>query len=318
LDVHDADTIEAHRKRRAELLGEIASMPEKHVYFSLFELRWCADILQGNEQQLLDYLGRCEGDAAGRGGWPATEHELTLSAREVSRLLLNYIASARSLVEHADGIHRQLFANRSFPDYAAERKACIEEHPLVWFVRELRNHILHEAVPAIVFESSAETGSAVQNRVCLSKRRLRASSKKWRRGPAKDYLDNAPESIALSALASDYGRHVKDFYEWYRERALQIWRPEYVRHRPKVKEFVLLTLEDHVDLWLKNPQPPCRDVFFLRRLIDEEDLRDLERFPHGSRERTNETLALLAGHLAMPERLADKLRRALGTPDYRL
>jgi hypothetical protein len=244
---------------------------------------------------------------------------LTLSAREISRLLLNEIASARSLIEHSDGIHSRLFADRGFPDHQAEREARIDEHPLACFVRELRNHILHEAVPAIVFDTSAEAGSAVQNRVCLSKRHLRSSSKKkWRRGPAKSYLDDAPESIALGALASDYGRHVRDFYGWYRERALQIWKPEYLRHRLKVKEFVLLTLEDHVDMWLKDPKPPCRDAFFLRRLIDEEDLLALERFPHGSQERRDATLALLGGHLSMPQRLADRLHCALAMPDYRL
>jgi hypothetical protein len=44
--------------------------------------------------------------------------------------------------------------------------------------------------------------------------------------PAKTYLEQAPQSISLRELAEAYGRHVRQFCEWYRDKVLDIWGAE--------------------------------------------------------------------------------------------
>jgi hypothetical protein len=150
-------------------------------------------------------------------------------ALEISRLLHNYVAAATSLVEHLDRIHSKLFAKREFPEYRPEKKRRMTDEPLVRFIRELRNIALHQGDSSVSFHASTERhGRTIKREVSLSKSYLEGV-RRWQ-GPAGTYLEKARPSIGLRTLVEDYGRHVRQFCEWYRGRVLEIWGAEYTRY----------------------------------------------------------------------------------------
>ena len=139
--------------------------------------------------------------------------------------------------------------------------------------------------------------------------------RRWQE-PAKTYLEQAPQSISLGGFVEEYGRHVRQFCEWYRDRVLDIWGAEYLLYWEAMKEYLRARLEGHVDNWLTDPTPPCRQIGFLRRVIDDAELAELEHVPDGSRERADRAIALLHDQLSIPEPLAEKLRQAYSLPGF--
>jgi hypothetical protein len=293
-------------------------MPEGLPYFSLESLDWSIYIFSENERELLAYLCECEEGPSSEELWhQPSEWQLRQVALEISRLLHNYVAAATSLLEHLDRIHSKLFAKREFPEFRPEKKRRITEEPLVRFIRELRNIALHQGDSSVSFHASTEPlGGSVKHEVSISRSYLEGV-RRWQ-GPAKVYLEGAPQSIALRALVEDYGRHVRQFCEWYRERVFDIWGAEYLRYREAMKEYLRARLEGHADNWLTDPTPPCHQIGFLRRVIDDAELSELEHIADGSPERADRAIALLRSHLSISEPLAEKLRKAFSVPGFRL
>ncbi len=293
-------------------------MPEGLPYFSLESLEWSTYIFSENERELLAFLDDCEHGPRSEELWDQPgEWRLRQAALEVSRLLHNYVAAAASLLEHLDKIHRKLFATREFAEYSSERKKQVLDDPLVQFVKELRNIALHQGDSSISFaSSSARPGGPVKCAVSLSKPYLE-DVRRWR-VPAKTYLEAAPRSIGIGALVEVYGRHVREFCDWYRGRTLDIWGLEYQRHREAMQEYLRVRVEVHADEWLANPTRRCPQIEFLRRLIDDRELSTLQQMPDGTQERVECAIALMRSHLLIAEPLADKLREAFAVPGFNL
>jgi len=69
--------------------------------------------------------------------------------REVTRLLHNFVAAAKSLVEHTRNHMRAKYAGTDFKkEYQARIDQNFTRDPLVQFVEDLRNYMLHKSLAA--------------------------------------------------------------------------------------------------------------------------------------------------------------------------
>ena len=94
--------------------------------------------------------------------------------REVTRLLHNFVAAAKSLVEHTRNHMRAKYAAT---DFKKEYQARIDQHftrdPLVQFVEDLRNYMLHKSLAAASLILISDQGKlATQSYVALVPEKL--------------------------------------------------------------------------------------------------------------------------------------------------
>jgi hypothetical protein len=209
-----------------DLLGDKDALRELdgwQVRKALFGIRRSLGVFEGNSRRLLAFLGQ-HGDA--RKTLEALE---TLEFKdqagferyldETDRLLHNFLAAAESLRDHVEAIQRKHLTDLPDDPDTIEyrtRKSEVFDSPAGSFVRELRNHILHERIP--------ETGgyavwgsdpSDLSSGIALDGAELRAA-RNWSK-KAKRYMDEAGDSVLIHEVAAAFRDPVVEFCEWFEE-----------------------------------------------------------------------------------------------------
>jgi hypothetical protein len=190
---------------------------------AVFGLRRSLGVFEGNSRALLAFLGQ-HGDA--RKTLEALEI-LEFRERasfekyldETDRLLHNFLAAAESLRDHVEEIQKkhlpELPGNADTDEYK-NRKSDVFDSPAGSFVRELRQHVLHERIPetsgyAVWGSEPAELAAGI----ALDGAELRAA-RDWGK-KAKRYMDEAGESVLIHEVAAVFHAPVVDFCAWFDE-----------------------------------------------------------------------------------------------------
>lgn len=138
--------------------------------------------------------------------------------REVGFLLHNFVAAAKSLIDHSRAVYRHLYKPKGLiPDYQAEIDRRFLSDPLSRFVVDLRRMAQHYRLPSISITHHFEnigSDTKVDTRLVLSVADL-GTFQEWT-APASGYLDRAGKDIDISTLARNYYDHVIAFYGWFR------------------------------------------------------------------------------------------------------
>ena len=134
--------------------------------------------------------------------------------REVTRLLHNFVAAAKSLVEHTRNHMRAKYAGT---DFKKEYQARIDQHftrdPLVQFVEDLRNYMLHKSLAAASLILISDQGKlATHSYVALVPEKLREWDG-WTEG-ARPYLDTLGDQNSLKELVGAYRKKVMQLWMW--------------------------------------------------------------------------------------------------------
>jgi hypothetical protein len=207
-----------------DLLAEKDALRELdgwQVKKALFGLRRSLGVFEGNSRELLAFLGQ-QGDA--RKTLEALE-TLEFEKRgsfekyldETDRLLHNFLAAAESLKDHAKKIHKAHM--RDLPDDADSveyrvRTRAVFESPAGSFVRELRQHVLHERIP--------ETGgyavwgsdpTDLRAGIALDRAKL-LGDRTWSK-EAKRFMDEAGDNILIHEVATAFRESVVEFCQWF-------------------------------------------------------------------------------------------------------
>lgn len=127
--------------------------------------------------------------------------------------LHNYLASAAALVDHT----RRLFGRYSGTPVATEyehRKEAVARVPVVGFVKDLRNFLLHRRIPFVghTVKIIPGPGGGIRATMEVSVRGLTDWSG-WR-GPAKAYLRTSGDTIRLSTVPVEYDAQIDALYDW--------------------------------------------------------------------------------------------------------
>ena len=133
---------------------------------------------------------------------------------QVTQRLHNYVASAKSLVDHV----RHLMRGREgpIPEEFEKRKADLLSHPEVPFLGDLRNYTLHRALPflgtrvSMINENTPEEGLAGEIRLSV------ASLLEWDRwtAPARAFMVDQRDVVPLMPVVDRHGRMVFELNAW--------------------------------------------------------------------------------------------------------
>ena len=145
-------------------------------------------------------------------------HELGEFQEELDRLLLNFVASTKSLVDHT-----RIIINESVPDdegYQAEVVRLFGDGSAV-FVQNLRNYVLHVGL-APQFLRSTHSREEFTGQMVLDRERL----KSWSRWPAaaRTWLEGQSDDIDVLALLDDYEARVIALSSWLDARIRSVHR----------------------------------------------------------------------------------------------
>jgi hypothetical protein len=191
----------------------------------LLRLRFSIELLERNFAELdlfLRYLSSARVIHAMAGAeerW--RRHE---AMGEVLFLLHNYVAAAKSLVDHSRRVYNKLYKPSGLiPDHPSQVKARFTNDPLSQFVEDLREMAQHYRLPSIGITTSIknEVGGATLS----ASLRLRVDDLlefgRW--GPhAKQFLAGAGESIDIADIVSRYHANVTAFHEWFRREQARV------------------------------------------------------------------------------------------------
>ena len=137
------------------------------------------------------------------------------------RLFHNYLAAAKSLVDHTRIFVKEIYNGTGFgKEYDVEVRKCFRESDLGSFVQDLRNFFLHRQIPLTSATLKWETGKKIKNSIMLDVKEL-LTWDKWSRH-AKAYLSKFNSEIDLLTLIDGYTSLVMKFYEWLEEKQFEI------------------------------------------------------------------------------------------------
>ena len=147
----------------------------------------------------------------------------------------NYVAAAKSLVDHTHNLYRKLYeGNNLFPDYQARIDADFKHDPLSKFVQDLRRYCQHYKSPLIMFTTTFDRDWHPIRTISIPLTNLQAF-KDWS-VPAKKYLSTIQEKVDVLEVATAYRDKVMAFHSWFRKRQLEIHADELKRLDDKKNE----------------------------------------------------------------------------------
>ncbi len=154
---------------------------------------------------------------------------MILILREITRLLHNLVASAKSLVDHTRRFINAWYSGTDFlEEYQQEVEKRFVGNPVAGFVEDLRNYTLHYQLPpaTALFEVRNELESKEQiatQTIVLNKADLLQWSN-WDKG--KPYLEVADDRIVVQEIIGQYIQAVQAFHQWMRSRLMEIHAEE--------------------------------------------------------------------------------------------
>ncbi|MDD3289252.1 MAG: hypothetical protein PHX43_09685 [Alphaproteobacteria bacterium] len=137
--------------------------------------------------------------------------------REINRLFHNFLASAKTLVDHTRIFMETYYARSALEKRYAERlQKTLADDELCAFVHDLRNYMLHYGLPYtqmhLSFENDGNGGQHSSAGVSLDKKRLREWSG-WK-GKSKRFLDNQGDAVGVRQITASYTAKIKEFNDW--------------------------------------------------------------------------------------------------------
>jgi hypothetical protein len=129
---------------------------------------------------------------------------------EVTRLFHNFVAGAKTLVDHTRNIATQLYENTHFWQvYQSEVDRCFTSNPVIQFVHGLRNYILHKDLPLTSASLSSSFETAVRINIVILR--------EWDRWKpvAREYLETCADNEKIENIASTYYKAILEFHEWF-------------------------------------------------------------------------------------------------------
>ena len=148
--------------------------------------------------------------------------ELVMVMNEVARLFHNFLASAKTLVDHTRALVDDWYTeSKFFEEYKAEVQKRFIGNSTIGFVEELRNYALHFSMPlsrAVVrFATDSDTKQTTPIQTFVIDK---AELIKWSKWTAKgrSYLDSAGDEIVIKELADRYFQEINNFQVWMQRR----------------------------------------------------------------------------------------------------
>jgi hypothetical protein len=151
---------------------------------------------------------------------------------EVTRLLHNFLASAQSLVDHTRVFKNKMYKGHTFKKvYQDKVDRELKHSPIVCFVQDLRNYVLHKQLPIASAQLSLKGGGGtiteLDNTIKLDVNELREWNK-WK-PESRVFLDSLDDKVQIREVAEKYEGAIRAFYQWFGEQQTQVHRSEFAK-----------------------------------------------------------------------------------------
>lgn len=232
-----------------ELFKQLHASPGM-VFINRKKIRaFSLNIFRGNLSELLKGCDIIENPAIGLKLMSDAHRGAGVQAHmEVNRLFHNFLAAAKSLIDHT-----RVFVDDHYKDtslaqaYAKKVQSELAQDPLCRFIQDLRNYMLHKALPnsSMSLTISRIEGSNAQDiltTVSLGKEQL-LQWDKWS-SHSKLYLKNADKQIKISLLSREYGDKIIFFYDWFDAKLEKHHKNDMKEFQKLRKKFELLHMQE--------------------------------------------------------------------------
>lgn len=200
-----------------DLVHQYRMAPSTALVEALESLQLSHHILNANFQEL-----RAIPDAFVRDRELASieaRHATQLLLRDFVRRLHNYLAAVKTLVDHTRAFHARYGAAAELDTSLEERLQRLREEPVVRFLQEFRNPVLHSRLPEIAL-TITDAGGALRRQLTVAVEEL-MSIHEWSKH-ARRFIESASEGyyednryVDLMTATSDYQSVISEFYNWY-------------------------------------------------------------------------------------------------------
>jgi hypothetical protein len=149
---------------------------------------------------------------------------------EVTRLLHNFLAGAQSLVDHTRVFKNKMYKGHRFKKgYQEKVDRDLKHSPIVCFVQDLRNYVLHKQLPIASAQLSLKGGGGtiteLDNTIKLDVNELREWNK-WK-PESRVFLDSLDDKVQIREVAEKSEGAIRAFYQWFGEQQTQVHRSEF-------------------------------------------------------------------------------------------
>lgn len=202
---------------------------EMEIYQTLQAMQSSFQVFEGNFAELVKLLEPLEDPRESLFNYAAPDKSENLDhlITETKRLLHNFLASAKSLVDHT-----RVIVNRLYPqdhefrsEYQRKLNQDLASNVLQKFVQNLRNYTQHYTLPVLALQITFLGESNDLNSTLRIDVEMLKQWDKW--GSSKAYLDSLKEGLPIIALASRYYILIQDFYIWLSERQSEIHQVDF-------------------------------------------------------------------------------------------
>ena len=180
------------------------------------------NIFSGNIKELNDGLRIIETPEIGLALLSQDNKEAGNQAhREINRLFHNFLASAKTLIEHT-----RIFINKHYKNttiqqaYMQKIKNEYAKDELAKFIQDLRNYMLHQGLPHSQMSISFKNGDDdFESTISIERDKMKLWSR-WS-SASKSFLNKQDENIKLSSLIEPYGEKIIILNNWLEEELIK-------------------------------------------------------------------------------------------------
>jgi hypothetical protein len=308
----DADSgHQDHGKRIVQLNHELAGMPEYALLRRIDTLGTSLRVFQRNYAELRKLLAFCADPQSYLSLWDRKNIEKQHALwDEVTRLIHNYVASAKTLIEHTRRLYKDLRkGGLTFEDYQEKVTRDFASDPLAKFIEDLRDYCMHYAPPP-VFSELKYTRKPARFTTGL---KLNVDSLQLFGGwstPAKKYLSDQGKAVDLLGPVDDYHAKVIAFHKWFKGRLMQLHARELGKVAAKQRELAALVIPDEVRMALTEmKEKGTRPDEALTHLLSLGQRKELKDIPVSSGEYAKKLVAFIEGYAPLADDLKDQIRR---------
>ena len=200
--------------KASDLHEQILTHPGKKYLDALMTYSISKNILAGNGVQLRMLLELLEDSKRAMELWSVDKRtHLQDLQSEVIRHLHNFLASARTLVDHTRAIMNEPFISEAHrTEYRDEVARVFGGDPLIGFMHELRNFTLHRSIPLTSLQLSLNLSGLFDSSVLVDLDQM-ADWDGWR-SAGKAFIGSHRPTIRIMALIDGYEGKNKGFSEW--------------------------------------------------------------------------------------------------------
>lgn len=205
-------------------LDNLEASSEMEIYRNLQALRASHRVFNGNYHELVRCLEHLKNPRKSLFLYtPERRENLELLIDEASRLFHNFLASAKSLVDHTRVIINRLYSNHEFRnEYQKKLEQEIANNPVQKFIQNLRNYTQHYTLPILALEIAFKEDIEMSMRVDV---KILKQWDKW--GSSINYLETLGDSLCLLSLSTQYFTIIQSFYCWLADKQTQIHKSDF-------------------------------------------------------------------------------------------